>query len=99
MYTAEPGTTARLDDRFPWATASSANKWYFDELYDIAVRPADGGRGSFGRTVIETAFVQDTIVGGAAGVVRGHLNRRCRPGDLRAYACCCSGASGSPSTS
>ena len=46
------------------------NKWYFDELYDAGfVRPmATAGR--FGRTVVESDFVQGFIVGGAVGVVR-----------------------------
>ena len=61
------------------------NKWYFDELYDaVFVRPI-ATVGGFGRRVIETDFVQGTIVGGATGVVRvGTLVRARDPDRLPA---------------
>ena len=65
-----------------------SNKWYFDELYDaLFVRPTLGF-GRFGRTVVESAFVQGTLVGGAAGVVRAGSSfaRSIQTGYLRAYA-------------
>jgi NADH-quinone oxidoreductase subunit L len=64
------------------------NKWYFDELFDaVFVRPALA-LGNFGRSVIETEFVQGTIVGGATGVVRAGTSfaRAIQTGYLRAYA-------------
>ena len=79
------------------AAASSASrglhrflehKWYFDELYDaIFVRPV-ATFGAFGRRVIETDFVQGTIVGGATGIVRVGTSfaRAIQTGYLRAYA-------------
>jgi NADH-quinone oxidoreductase subunit L len=64
------------------------NKWYFDELYDaLFVRPV-ATIGGFSRRVIETDFVQGTIVGGATGVVRvgSSFARAIQTGYLRAYA-------------
>ena len=63
-------------------------RWYFDELYDrLFVRPAFGF-GRFGRSVVESAFVQGTIVGGASGAVRAGTSfaRAIQSGYLRAYA-------------
>ena len=40
VYRRQPGTTARLIERFPWAHRFLANKWYFDELYERDVRAA-----------------------------------------------------------
>ena len=70
LYMRRRGETAKLIDRFHGVHDFLANKWYFDELYDVVfVRPMRGF-GNFGRTVIESAFVQGTIVGGAVGIVR-----------------------------
>jgi NADH-quinone oxidoreductase subunit L len=88
MYRRKPGTTARLVERFPWAHRFLGHKWYFDELYDaVFVRPMTTA-GGFGRRVIETDFVQGTIVGGATGIVRVGTSfaRAIQTGYLRAYA-------------
>jgi NADH-quinone oxidoreductase subunit L len=88
VYLREPGTTARLIERFPRVHAFLVNKWYFDELYDaLFVRPA-ATAGAFSRRVIETDFVQGTIVGGATGIVRVGTSfaRAIQTGYLRAYA-------------
>ncbi len=88
VYRRRPGTTARLVERFPRVHGFLSHKWYFDELYDVAfVRPATA-MGSFGRRVIETDFVQGTIVGGATGIVRMSTSvaRAIQTGYLRAYA-------------
>ena len=88
VYIHEPGTTARLIERFPRVHAFLVNKWYFDELYDaLFVRPA-ATAGVFSRRVIETDFVQGTIVGGATGIVRVGTSfaRAIQTGYLRAYA-------------
>jgi NADH-quinone oxidoreductase subunit L len=64
------------------------NKWYFDELYEaMFVRPVET-IGGFSKRVIETDFVQGTIVGGATGVVRvgSSFARAIQTGYLRAYA-------------
>jgi NADH-quinone oxidoreductase subunit L len=88
VYRRQPGTTARLIERFPWAHRFLGHKWYFDELYDaVFVRPV-ATMGGFGRRVIETDFVQGTIVGGATGIVRVGTSfaRAIQTGYLRAYA-------------
>jgi NADH-quinone oxidoreductase subunit L len=88
VYLRRPGTAARLTERLPWLHRFLGNKWYFDELYDaVFVRPV-AVFGSFGRRVIETDFVQGTIVGGATGIVRVGTSfaRAIQTGYLRAYA-------------
>jgi NADH-quinone oxidoreductase subunit L len=88
VYRREPGTAARLRERFPRVHQFLVNKWYFDELYDaLFVRPT-ATAGAFGRRVIETDFVQGTIVGGATGIVRVGTSfaRAIQTGYLRAYA-------------
>ncbi len=89
LYLLLPGTTLRLRDfRLRRLHDLFANKWYFDELYDaVVVRPATAF-GRFGRTVIESVFVQDVIVGGSVAVVRAGSSfaRGLQTGYLRAYA-------------
>jgi NADH-quinone oxidoreductase subunit L len=88
VYLRRPGTATRLRERFPRVHTFLVNKWYFDELYDaLFVRPA-ATAGGFGRRVIETDFVQGTIVGGATGIVRVGTSfaRAIQTGYLRAYA-------------
>jgi NADH-quinone oxidoreductase subunit L len=88
IYIREPGTAARLRERFPRTHTFLSHKWYFDELYDaIFVRPA-ATTGAFCRRVIEADFVQGTIVGGATGIVRvgTSIARSAQTGYLRAYA-------------
>jgi NADH-quinone oxidoreductase subunit L len=64
------------------------HKWYFDELYNAVVERPMAAFGRFARTVIETRFVQGTIVGGAVGLVRAgsSVARSVQSGYLRAYA-------------
>src|SRR3954452_14602190 len=74
--------------RFDAVHTFLVNKWYFDELYDrLVVRPVLA-MGGFGRNVVETDFVQGTIVGGATGVVRvgSSFARAIQTGYLRGYA-------------
>ena len=88
IYIREPGTAARLRERFPRAHAFLSHKWYFDEAYDaVFVRPT-ATAGSFCRRVVEADFVQGTIVGGATGIVRVGTSfaRSIQTGYLRAYA-------------
>ena len=89
LYLIRPTTTLRLRDyRLRTVHDFLAHKWYFDELYDIGiVRPA-AACGRFGRTVIESVFVQDVIVGGSIAVVRAgsSLARGLQTGYLRSYA-------------
>ena len=88
VYIRKPGTAARMCERYARVHTFLVNKWYFDELYDaMFVRPVST-IGGFSRRVIETDFVQGTIVGGATGVVRvgSSFARAIQTGYLRAYA-------------
>jgi NADH-quinone oxidoreductase subunit L len=76
-----------IRERFDAVHTFLFNKWYFDELYELLfVRPV-AAMGRFGRTVVETDFVQGTIVGGATGVVRAGSSfaRAIQTGYLRGY--------------
>jgi len=88
VYMRRRGLTARLIDRFPAVHGFLVHKWYWDELYDVVVVRPVLGFGNFGRTVIESRFVQGTIIGGAVGVVRVGTSfaRSIQSGYLRAYA-------------
>jgi NADH-quinone oxidoreductase subunit L len=88
MYVYRPGITLKLRDRFGRVHDFLLHKWYFDELYDaLFVRPALAF-GRFGQTVVESAFVQGVVIGGATSVVRAGtgLARGIQTGYLRAYA-------------
>jgi NADH-quinone oxidoreductase subunit L len=88
LYIQRQGTTLRLRDRFGALHNFLSHKWYFDELYDaVFVRPW-ANFGTFGRTVIESRFVQGFVVGGAVGIVRAGTNfaRSLETGYVRAYA-------------
>ncbi|HEU0023338.1 MAG TPA: NADH-quinone oxidoreductase subunit L [Thermoleophilaceae bacterium] len=88
VYVRRPGLAGRIRERFAALHGFLVNKWYFDELFDrLVVRPFSAA-GGFGRRVVETEFVQGTIVGGATGVVRAGtaLARSVQTGYLRAYA-------------
>ncbi|MDQ4048058.1 MAG: NADH-quinone oxidoreductase subunit L, partial [Actinomycetota bacterium] len=88
VYLRRPGTSARLAERFAAVHALLCNKWYFDELYEVIfVRPW-AAFGRFGRTVVESTFVQGVLVGGTVGIVRAGSSfaRAIQTGDLRGYA-------------
>ena len=88
VFVRRRGLSLQLRDRFTAIHRFLVNKWYFDELFDaMFVRPFTGA-GSFGRRVIENAFVQGFIVGGTTGLVRvgTSLARAVQTGYLRAYA-------------
>ena len=87
-YLRRPDVRLRVRERFAGVHRFLVNKWYFDELYDrLFVRPF-AAFGRFGREVVETEFVQGTIVGGATAVVRAGtaFARSIQAGYLRAYA-------------
>ena len=88
IYMRRRGVTARIIDSFPAAHRFLARKWYWDELYDYGVVRPIAAFGRFGRGVIESAFVQGTIIGGATGIVGAgtRLATWIQSGYLRAYA-------------
>jgi NADH-quinone oxidoreductase subunit L len=88
VYMRRRGLAGQLQQRFAGVHQFLENKWYFDELFDRAfVRPAVG-TGRFFRGVVETEFVQGTIVGGSTALVRAGSSfaRTLQSGYLRAYA-------------
>jgi NADH-quinone oxidoreductase subunit L len=88
LYERRAGYTLRLRDRYRALHDFLAHKWYFDELYDAVFVHPIASAGSFGRTVIESDFVQGVLVGGATGIVRAGTSfaRGIQTGYLRAYA-------------
>jgi NADH-quinone oxidoreductase subunit L len=88
VYVQRRGLTLRLRDRYRGLHDFLFNKWYFDELYENAVVAPMAALGRFGRTVVETDFVQAFVVGGSVGVVRAGTAfvRAIQTGYLRAYA-------------
>ena len=77
-----------IRERFNRLHTFLVNKWYFDELYDLLITRPVAAMGRFGRNVVETDFVQGTIVGGATGAVRvgSSFARAIQTGYLRSYA-------------
>ncbi len=88
LYVRRRGLTRVLQERFSGLHHFLVNKWYFDELYDLLVVRPVAAAGNFAQSVVETEFVQGTIVGGATGVVRvgTSMARAVQTGYLRAYA-------------
>jgi NADH-quinone oxidoreductase subunit L len=88
LYLRRPGITPALRERLAPVYTLFVNKWYFDEAIDaLFVRPTQAFA-RFGRTVVESGFVQGFIVGGASGAVRAGTSfaRAIQSGYLRAYA-------------
>ena len=88
LYLRRPGTTGMLQRRLAPVHSFLSHRWYFDELNDrLFVGPASAF-GRFGRTVVESAFVQGVLVGGTSGAVRAGSSfaRAIQSGYLRAYA-------------
>jgi NADH-quinone oxidoreductase subunit L len=88
LYERRAGYTLQLRDRFKPLHDFLYNKWGFDDLYDRAFVEPARALGRAGRTVVEPAFVQGVIVGGAAGAVRvgTSIARAVQTGYLRIYA-------------
>jgi NADH-quinone oxidoreductase subunit L len=86
------------DGRFPVAAAIQArtrplyelfvNKWYFDEAINLLIVAPMAAAGGFARDTFERVFVDDTLVGGATGIVRAGSAavRAAQSGFVRYYA-------------
>jgi NADH-quinone oxidoreductase subunit L len=88
VFIRNPALRQDVRERFAGVHTFLLNKWYFDELFDATiVRPA-AASGRFGRNVVESAFVQGVLVGGAISIVRAGTSvaRSIQTGELRAYA-------------
>jgi NADH-quinone oxidoreductase subunit L len=88
IWVAQPGTSARLRERFSGAYVFLWHKWYFDELIDfLIVRPALW-TGRMVDSVLERSLIQGVLTGGTTGAV-GAVSaaiRRAQTGFLRYYA-------------
>jgi NADH-quinone oxidoreductase subunit L len=64
------------------------NKWYFDEAINLLVVAPMAAAGGFARDTFERVFVDDTLVGGATGIVRAGSAavRAAQSGFVRYYA-------------
>jgi NADH-quinone oxidoreductase subunit L len=64
------------------------NKWYFDELIELLVVRPVAAVGDFARDTFERVFVDDTLIGGATGIVRAGSAavRAAQSGFVRYYA-------------
>jgi NADH-quinone oxidoreductase subunit L len=88
VFIKNPSMRARLQERYSGVHRFLLNKWYFDEVFDaLFVRPG-ATLGRFGRTVVESSFVQGFLVGGTVGLVRAGTSfaRSIQTGELRSYA-------------
>jgi NADH-quinone oxidoreductase subunit L len=88
IWVAQPGTAARLRERFSAAYTFLWHKWYFDELIDfLIVRPVLW-TGRMVDSVLERTVIQGVFTGGTTGAV-GAVSaavRRAQTGFLRYYA-------------
>ena len=88
IYLRRRSLRLELRERFDAIHTFLWNKWYFDELYEVLfVRPT-AAFGRFGRTAVESEFVQGTLVGGTTDLVRAGSSfaRAIQSGYLRGYA-------------
>jgi NADH-quinone oxidoreductase subunit L len=88
VWVVAPGTSARLQARFGTLHTFFDNKWYFDELIDVAVVRPTQWLGRFAESVLERGVVAGGVTGGTLGVVRASSAavRRLQTGFLRYYA-------------
>jgi len=88
IWVKQPSIAVTARERFGALYELFVNKWYFDELIDLAVvRPAAAG-GCIAMNTFERVFVQDTLIGGTTGLVRAGSAavRAVQNGFLRYYA-------------
>jgi NADH-quinone oxidoreductase subunit L len=88
FYMRDPELRLTARKRFAGVAKFLVNKWYFDELFDAAIVRPTAAAGRFGRTVVESRFVQGVLVGGTVGIVRAGTSfaRSIQTGELRGYA-------------
>jgi NADH-quinone oxidoreductase subunit L len=86
-YLRAPGTTARLQARFPWLHDFLERKWYFDEAIDILIVRPTLAVGRWANATFERYVVQG-LVAGAVELARGANAgvRGAQSGYLRSYA-------------
>ena len=104
IWVVHPGTASALRERFAALHTLFVNKWYFDELIDVARRPPVRVARALRPARRSSAWSSTArFVGGTTGIVQRRLGRGPRAADrlpalLRAR-CSCSASPASPSTS
>ncbi|MGP0048134.1 MAG: NADH-quinone oxidoreductase subunit L [Solirubrobacteraceae bacterium] len=88
IYIVAPGSSARLQNRFAAVHTFLFNKWYFDELIDLAVVRPTQWVGRFAGSVLEGRVMEEGVTGSSVGLVRAcsAAVRRAQTGFLRYYA-------------
>ena len=82
------GTSERIRARLVPLYELFVHKWWFDELYDVAIVRPMAATGRFAQRTFERVIVDGLLVGGTTGVVRAGSAtvRGLQNGFLRYYA-------------
>jgi len=88
IWVERPGTAATIIARTRPLYELFVNKWYFDELIDMAVVRPSAAAGRFARDTFERLFVEEAMIGGPTGLVRAGSAavRAAQSGFVRYYA-------------
>jgi NADH-quinone oxidoreductase subunit L len=88
VWVGRPEAAVAVRDRVRPLYTLFVNKWYFDELIDLAVVRPGAWVGRFSQQTFERLFVNGVLVGGTTGVVRAGSAavRAAQTGFLRYYA-------------
>jgi NADH-quinone oxidoreductase subunit L len=88
IWVKQPSIAVTARERFAPLYELFVNKWYFDELIDLAIVSPATAVGNFAMGTFERVFVQDTMIGGTTGLVRAGSAavRAVQNGFLRYYA-------------
>jgi NADH-quinone oxidoreductase subunit L len=88
IWVQRPGSSERIRARLAPVYELLVHKWWFDELYDVAVVRPMAATGRFFQRTFERVVVDGVIVGGTTGVVRAGSAtvRGLQNGFLRYYA-------------
>jgi NADH-quinone oxidoreductase subunit L len=88
IWVKQPSIAVRARERFGAVYELLWHKWYFDELIDALVVHPAAAAGRFATGTFERVFVQDTVIGGATGIVRAGSAavRAMQSGFVRYYA-------------
>ena len=88
LWVVRPELPARARARLKPAYTLFVNKWYFDEIIDLAIVRPSLALGRFAQSTFERLFIDDTLVGGTQGIVKAGSQavRAVQTGFLRYYA-------------
>jgi NADH-quinone oxidoreductase subunit L len=88
VWVQRPGTAAVIQARTRPLYTLFFNKWYFDELIDFTIVRPMAAVGGFARDTFERRVIDETIMGGATGLIRAGSAavRAAQSGFIRYYA-------------